>query len=78
MGAMPMGAPGWPELAAMVASTYGGYGQSALARANEAVGEGELPATYGQQTDGVDGEFVGFTVTHVCERGRDCEDEGGG
>jgi hypothetical protein len=75
---MPIGAPGWPELAAMVASTYFEYSVSIISgqwrRESRTASdkqllkvENQMRGTYSQHTDGVDGFPVLIGVSHDCD-----------
>lgn len=75
-GAMPMGAPGWPELAWNVASTCLLSTISTALRCQKLspfsiVTRGRCGTeTHGQQSDGADSELVGLVETHLgCQLG---------
>lgn len=74
---MPIGAPGWPELALRVASTCNSQLQISICslallskvprKSFGSIGIGVGQKTYREQSDGVDGAPVIVTVSHDCE-----------
>lgn len=68
-GAKPMGAPGWPELALKVASTWCWRQLAVLLSRLELLPPRRRQRrgqTHGKDTDGVDGQLIHVWVAHDC------------